>query len=329
MKIAVLGTGTWAIALSSVLLYNNHHVIMYGRDKNQIDDLKNTGINHRYFPNYKLCGDIEYSDNLEETVSNVDFILNTIPTQGIRNTFINKPKILDSTIIINASKGLEIDTLSTISQIFKEIYPENIYSVLSGPSHAEEVIIKTPTALVAACKNLKISEKIQDLFMNDYIRVYSSDDVIGVEISGALKNVIAICNGISIGMNYGDNTQAALISRGIVEIKRLGIAMGAKSETFDGLTGVGDLIVTCMSEYSRNRKFGKLLGEGLDIESAKKEVGMVVEGVYTAIAANKLSKKYNVDMPIQEALYNVMYNNLSPKEALLSLIQRKKRHEIE
>lgn len=328
-KIGVLGTGSWSIALSSILLKNSHSLVMWGRDSEQIEHMNKFGKNPKYFSEFKLDGDIKYTTDIDLALNGVDYILNVIPTQSIRKVLQNQEIRNENSIIINASKGLEVGSLKRISEIFRELFPSNKYSIISGPSHAEEVIKGLPTTLVSACQEIEIAEKVQDLFMNDFIRVYSSLDVVGVETSGALKNIIAICAGICDGIGYGDNTIAAIITRGIVEIKRLGKAMGALPYTFDGLSGIGDLIVTCTSVHSRNRKFGKLLGEGLSVVDAAKAVNMTVEGVDTTIAANQIAKKYNVEMPIQTALYRVLSNDLTPLEATSELMKRQKKHENE
>lgn len=328
-KVGILGTGSWALALSQVLTSNSHSIIMWGRDSHQIDSMKKYSKNPKYFKDYELLGDMKFTSNIDEALNDVDFVLNVIPTQAIRKTLMNCEIRRKDTIIINASKGLEVGTLKRISEIFKDVFPNNEYAIISGPSHAEEVIKKIPTTLVAVSENVEIAQKIQDLFMNDFLRVYFSHDVIGVETSGALKNIIAICAGVCDGIGYGDNTIAAIITRGIVEIRRLGNAMGADPNTFYGLTGIGDLIVTCTSPHSRNRRFGKLLGQGKSVEEAKEIVNMTVEGVATTIAVNDISKQYKIEMPIQNALYRVLKEEISAEEATAELMGRQRKHENE
>lgn len=225
------------------------------------------------------------------------------------------------------SKGFEADTLCTLSQVIEQEMPNVKYGIFSGPSHAEEVSLGIPTAIVIASKDVDIQDMVQQLFMNEKMRVYTSDDVTGVELGGALKNIIAFCAGIATEINLGDNTFAALVSRGLVELTRLGMAMGGKHDTFYGLSGLGDLIVTCMSEHSRNRRAGRLIGKGYTIEEAKKEIGMVIESIDNIEVAYKLSKKYNIEMPIVNAVYDILYNGLEPSKAVTLLMTRDKKSE--
>jgi glycerol-3-phosphate dehydrogenase (NAD(P)+) len=331
MKIGLLSTGSWAIGIASVLLENGHSIIMWGREADQVEALRTTGENPGYMNGFKLVGDIRYTTQMAEAMRDVDFLVNAIPTQGIRGSIEASgiPAMRENTVIVNVAKGLEIGSLSTIEAIFKELYPNHLYAVLSGPSHAEEVVLKKPTTLVAACRNRVISEAIQDLFMTSYLRVYAHPDVLGVELSGALKNIIAVGAGICDGMGYGDNAIAALITRGIAEIKRLGTQMGAMPQTFDGLAGIGDLIVTCTSQHSRNRRCGKLIGEGKTLQEAKDSIGMAIEGIMTVQAAYVLKDQYAVDMPIVDHLYRVLYGGLDPQEAVRALMLRQKKHEVE
>lgn len=238
-----------------------------------------------------------------------------------------KPYIHENMLLINVAKGLEADTLKTLAQVIEEIYPKNPTAVLSGPSHAEEVSRKIPTSVVAASRSKKAAEMTQELFMNEYFRVYTNPDLMGVELGGALKNVIALACGISDGMGYGDNTKAALMTRGIAEMEKLGMAMGADFHTFNGLSGVGDLIVTCTSMHSRNRRAGILIGQGKTLEEAMKEVRMVVEGAYTARAARAFIDKYQVEMPITECVYRILYENLPVHEVQKALMGRDRKSE--
>lgn len=326
-QIAVLGTGTWALALTDVLLKNGHGVKMWGRSEAQIKELQEKRMNSRYLPDYKLEGEIEFSTDLRKCVQDVEFILNVIPTQSIRSVIENMGEIAKDVILINASKGIEKGSLKRISEIFAQYYPAHRYVVFSGPSHAEEVIKKMPTAILSASSHEEAARAVQDLFMNEYMRVYTGDDVIGVEISGALKNIIAIAAGVCDGIGYGDNSVAAIVTRGIVEIKRLGIMMGAKPQTFDGISGIGDLIVTCTSKHSRNRRYGKLIGEGKDSEGAIAEINMAVEGISTAIAANELALIHHVEMPIQTALYHLITGESTAKQVVENLMLREKKSE--
>lgn len=328
-KITVLGIGSWGTALSRVLLDNKHCVTVWSNSAGQLEELRRHGENKTLLPGCVLTGDFHVADTLEQAVSEADYVLNSVPTQFVREVFSKKPPIATDTVIVNAAKGLEIGTHKRISEIVADYYPNHRYAVISGPSHAEEVGKRMPTTLVAACEVRAISEAVQDLFITDYLRVYAHPDVKGVEISSALKNVIAIAAGIADGLGYGDNALAALMTRGIAEIKRLGHAVGAMPETFDGLAGIGDLIVTCMSNHSRNRRCGQLLGKGYTIEEAVKTIGMAVEGVSTILAAEELRCIHTVEMPIVEQLYGVLYQGESPEGAVKKLMGRAKRHELE
>ncbi len=328
-QIGILSTGSWAIGIASILLENGHTITMWGHEAAQVLALQETGENPGFMPGFKLKGDINYTCNMAEAVADKDFVVNAIPTQFIRAAIASAPSMGKETVIINVAKGLEIGTQERIEQIIKTYYPDQAYAVLSGPSHAEEVVLKLPTTLVAACRDRVISEKIQDLFMTPYLRVYAHPDVLGVEISSALKNIIAVGAGICDGMGYGDNAIAALITRGIAEMKRLGVAMGAMPQTFDGLAGIGDLIVTCTSQHSRNRRCGKLIGQGATLEEAKAQIGMAIEGVATVKAAHQLMSAYSVEMPIVSQLYKVLYEAGDPKEAVMALMLRQRKHEVE
>lgn len=330
-RIGILSTGSWAIGIASVLLENGHSVQMWGRDQNEVASLNATGTNPGFLGGYALKGDICFSTDMASMVGDVDYLVNAIPTQGIRQAILDNgtPALRPDTVIINVAKGIEIGTEARIEEIFKALYPSHTYTVLSGPSHAEEVVQKLPTTLVAAARNRALSEAIQDLFMTPYLRVYAHPDVLGVELSGALKNIIAVGAGICDGMGFGDNAIAALITRGIAEIKRLGVAMGAMPQTFDGLAGIGDLIVTCTSQHSRNRRCGMMIGKGHTLEEAHAQIGMAIEGVATVKAAHQLMQKYGVEMPIVENLYRVLYEGFDPQEAVMALMLRQRKHEVE
>lgn len=329
-RIGVLGGGSWGTALSILLANNGLEIDMWLRNKEQILTMINSRENKRYLPGIKLPENIGVSDDMEGTLYNKGVILLTVPTHAVRDTLNAARKyIKNDAIIVNVAKGIENDTLMRISEIVKEILPNNRYCVLSGPSHAEEVALNLPTTVVSASEYRDVAEYVQDLFTSPAFRVYTNPDIIGVELGGALKNIIALGAGISDGLNYGDNTKAALMTRGIIEIARLGTKLGANSNTFSGLSGVGDLIVTCTSMHSRNRRAGILLGQGMSLDESVRQIGMVVEGVKTTNSAYKLSEKLKVEMPITTEIYNVLYNNSDVKEAVMKLMGRDKKHEME
>jgi len=296
-KILILGGGSWGTSLSILLAKNNKNVYLWVRDLEQLEQIKKNKENKKYLPDIKIPDNLVLINDYSEVIKEVKMIVLAIPSQKIRELLNAIKHLLDpGKIILNVSKGIERSTLKTISEVCKEIIPENPYVVLSGPSHAEEVARDLPTTIVAASENREISKYVQETFNSDKLRVYTNKDVKGVEIGGALKNVIAIASGISDGLGYGDNTKAAIMNRGIIEISRLADKLGANKITFLGLAGIGDLIVTCTSMHSRNRRAGILIGEGKTVEEAVEEVGMVVEGIYTTEAAYKLSKKYKVEI---------------------------------
>ena len=277
-----------------------------------------------------MPSNINLTDDIEKVVYKKDVILLSIPTHGVREALKQiKPFINPDQILVNVAKGIENNTLLRISQIASEILPNNKFAVLSGPSHAEEVALNIPTTVVAASSNKKIAEYVQDLFFTPNFRVYTNPDIIGVELGGSLKNVIALGAGISDGLNYGDNTKAALMTRGIFEMAKLGEEMGANPITFSGLSGIGDLIVTCTSMHSRNRRAGILIGSGKTMEQAILEIGMVVEGIKTTKSTYELAKKYKIDMPITEELYRVLYEDSDVKMAVQHLMVRDRTHEME
>ena len=265
--------------------------------------------------------------DIKEAVEGSDIILHVTPSKFFRETLKKYKQYITNQPVIICSKGFELESLSTLSDVAKEEIPNVKIGAFSGPSHAEEVSIGTPTAIVIASKYYDVQYLIQDTLMNENMRIYTSSDIQGVELGGALKNIIAFCAGIAAELNLGDNTFAALISRGLTEISRLGVAMGGEHNTFYGLSGLGDLIVTCLSEHSRNRKAGKCIGRGLTLEETRKEVGMTIESVDNIEVAHKLAQKYNIEMPIVQTVYDVLYNNLSPREAVLKLMTREKKCE--
>lgn len=327
-KITLLGGGGWGTALAKLLSENGHDVTVWLRDEKQSKALSTERVNKKYLPKVEIPENIVFTSDINEGAKDAEILLIVASTQAIRSILRQiKDEYKSNKIIVNASKGIEIGTMSLVSQIVKEETKDCIYAVLSGPSHAEEVGLGMPTAITVACDDKDVAGQVQDIFMTSYFRVYTNEDVIGAELGGSLKNIIALGAGISDGIGYGDNAKAALINRGIVEIARLGVAMGANIHTFYGLSGIGDLIVTCTSAHSRNRNAGYLIGQGMTKDEAIKKVGMVVEGIPTTYAAYELSKKLNVEMPIVNAMYEVLENNGDVKEAVNKLMLRDKKEE--
>lgn len=329
-KIGVIGGGSWGTALAVLLSNNKHEVSMWARDKNQFKHMKENKENKKYLPGVVLPEELRITDEIEKSIYDKDLLIFSIPTHGVREVLNNcKNHIKKDQIIVNVAKGIENNTLLRISEIVNEIIPNNPYGVLSGPSHAEEVGINMPTTVVSASIDKKVAKYIQDVFMSPYFRVYTNTDVIGVELGGSLKNVIALGAGISDGLGYGDNAKAALMTRGIIEMRRLGEKMGANGNTFAGLAGIGDLIVTCTSMHSRNRRAGILLGEGQSVEEATQSIGMVVEGIKTTKSTYELATKHNVIMPITKETYQVLYEGKDVKNSVVNLMLRDKKHEME
>lgn len=325
MKIAIIGSGSWGCAVAILLAKKGYNVYLWSWQKEESDRLKRDRENKEVLPGKPFPKNIVCSHDMKECVTGADLTVTVVPSPATRTTARElSAHIKKGQIIVNLSKGLEDATLMTLSQIYKEEIPQAEIAVMSGPSHAEEVSDGLPTTNVVASDNIETAEYIQNIFMTDNFRVYTGDDVTGTELGGALKNVIALCSGISDGMGYGDNTRAALMTRGIAEIKRLGTAMGAKPETFAGLSGIGDLIVTCTSMHSRNHRAGILLGKGYTTEQALSEVHMVVEGVNTAKAAYRLGEKYGVALPIINEAYKILFENKNPKDAVNELMTRSK-----
>lgn len=326
MKIAVLGAGGWGTTLAILLNKNGHKVTLWEFNKEYADTLSEYRENFYYLPKIKIPGAIQITDDIQFAAAGKELLLITTPTQYIRGN-LSPLKDFDfkNQIIVSASKGIENGTQMLVSEIiqdeFKKLKKQNI-ACLSGPSHAEEVSRKVPTAVVCACEELKIAKVVQKVFSNNYFRVYTSTDLRGTEIGGALKNVIAIAAGISDGARFGDNTKAAIMTRGINEIMRLGLLMKAHKETFFGLSGIGDLIVTCSSKHSRNRFVGEQIGAGKKLKTVLKEMKMVAEGVATSKSAYQLSGKYHLEMPIVEQVYEILFKNKSPKIATESLMNR-------
>ncbi len=313
-RIGVIGAGSWGIALSSLLSANGHQVTVWSAFEKEVESLKETrGL--KTLPDLVLPDDMEFTADLASAMKDKDLLVTAVPSIYVRETAKKmKPFLAEGQLVVNVAKGIEEATLMTLTDILEEELPGADVAVLSGPSHAEEVSRGLPTTCVAGAKTRETAEKIQNIFMSPVFRVYISPDILGIEIGGALKNVIALAAGIADGLGYGDNTKAALITRGVAEISRLGIAMGGKAETFGGLTGIGDLIVTCASMHSRNRRAGILIGKGYTMKEAMDEVQMVVEGVYSAKAGLALARKYQVSMPIIESVNEVLFDGKSAKE---------------
>ncbi|WP_025784894.1 NAD(P)H-dependent glycerol-3-phosphate dehydrogenase [Sporosarcina sp. D27] len=332
-KVSVIGAGSWGTALAFVLAENGHDCLIWGRREQQTNEINEQHTNNSYLKNCMLPESLKATSNLKQAVEHADVLIVAVPTKGMReigtqlNSLIQNPKL-----IVHVSKGIEPDTLKRITEMLtEEIRPEarRALVVLSGPSHAEEVVLRHPTTVTVASEDGQAAEEIQTLFMNSYFRVYTNEDVLGVELGGALKNVIALAAGITDGLEYGDNAKAALITRGLAEITRLGVKMGASPLTFAGLAGMGDLIVTANSVHSRNWKAGNMLGKGHSLEEVTEGMGMVIEGVRTTKAAHQLAKQYDVSMPLTEALYTVLFEDNEPKEAVDWLMSRGKKKETD
>ena len=325
-KVAIIGSGSWGVALSIHLAKMGNTINLWSFDEDEAR-LINEERRCKFLPGVELPENIYCYTNFKDTLQNTDIILHVTPSKFVRDTIKKYKDLVDEQPIIMCAKGFERETLYTLDEIIKEELPGKLYGVLSGPSHAEEVSKGIPTAMVVASNSTEVKETIQNLFMNEKMRIYTSDDIKGVELGGALKNIIAFCAGIAAQLGLGDNSFAALITRGLTEISRLGVELGASKDTFYGLTGLGDLIVTCLSEHSRNRKAGKLIGAGKTIEETRKEVGMTIESIDNIEVAYELAKIHNVEMPIVDAVYNVLYNNLKPEEAVKILMTREKKCE--
>lgn len=320
-KVAIIGSGSWGVAIAIYLAGQGNEVKIWSFAEEE-RDLINNEKKCMFLPNIVLPEGIYCSTNMEEVIKDSDIIFHVTPSKFTRNIVKQYKSFVTNQGIIICSKGFESESLKTLDDVIKEELPEAKIGVLSGPSHAEEVSMLIPTALVVASENKELADFVVDIFKSDKMRMYTSKDVKGVELGGALKNIIAFCAGICAGLELGDNTFAALLTRGLVEISRLGVALGGKKDTFYGLTGLGDLIVTCNSMHSRNRKAGMLIGKGLSIEETRKEVGMTIESIDNIEVAYKLAKVYNIEVPIVNTVYEVLYNNLDPKEAVKLLMTR-------
>lgn len=325
-NISVIGSGSWGVALAIHLakLGNNIKIWSFSEEER---DLINNEKKCKFLPNIELPENIYCTTSYEETITGTEMIIHVTPSKFTRDTVKQYKKYVTNQPIIICSKGFEKESLLTLDEVIQEEIPNAKIAVLSGPSHAEEVSVSVPTLLVVASKYDAVLKLVQDTFMCDKMRIYTSRDVKGVELGGALKNIIAFCAGVAAGIGLGDNTFAALITRGLAELSRLGVALGGQKETLYGLSGLGDLIVTCLSEHSRNRRAGKLIGQGKTLEETKKEVGMTIESIDNIEVAYELGKLHNIEMPIVEAVYGILYKNLKPEEAVSILMNRAKKSE--
>lgn len=327
-KISVLGSGSWGLALALLLHNNGHEVLLWSARPENARKLREKRENPDRLPGVRLPDEIDVLTDMERALKDVDVTVLAVASPYIRSTAHKMaPFVCKDQKIVNVAKGIEEKTLKTLSEVIEEEIPQGNVAVLSGPSHAEEVGRGLPTTCVISAHTQEVAEYLQSIFMSPVFRVYTTPDILGVELGGALKNVIALAAGTADGLGYGDNTKAALITRGITEIGRLGKKMGAQMETFYGLSGIGDLIVTCASKHSRNRKAGYLIGQGYTMEEAMKEVQMVVEGVYSARAARGLAEKYEVEMPIITEVNRVLFEGKSAAEAVMDLMLRDKKVE--
>ena len=325
-KISIIGSGSWgsALAIHAAKLENEVKLWSFSEEEK---NLINNEHKCKFLPKAVMPENVKCTTDIKEAVEGSDMILHVTPSKFTRETVKKYKMYVKDQPIIICSKGFEASTLYTLNEVVQDELPNAKIGVLTGPSHAEEVSLGVPTAIVIAAQNIEVQYLIQDTFMNEKMRIYTSSDVKGAELGGALKNIIAFCAGIIAELDMGDNTFAALITRGLTEISRLGVAMGGNHNTFYGLSGLGDLIVTCLSEHSRNRKAGRCIGRGLTIDETKKEVGMTIESIDNIEVAHKLAEKYNIDMPIVNTVYDVLYNGLKPKEAVTMLMTREKKCE--
>ena len=327
-KIAVIGSGSWGLALSNHLAEMGNNVKVWSFTEEE-KNLINNEHKCKFIPDMVLDEKVICSNDLKEVVQDAEYIFHVTPSKFTRNIFKDYKEYVQNKPVIICSKGFENDTLKTLDEVMREELPNAKIGALSGPSYASEVSRHIPTAIIFASKHEEILDDVSELLMNEYMRIYKSKDIIGVEVGGALKNIIAFCAGICAELNFGTNAQSALITRGLAEITRLGLSMGAEKDTFYGLSGLGDLILTCSSDESRNRRAGRLIGKGLSIDKVKGEIGMTIESIDNIEVAKKLAEKYNVEMPIVNAAYNILYNDLKPNDAVDALMQRAKKFENE
>ncbi|MBN6188584.1 NAD(P)H-dependent glycerol-3-phosphate dehydrogenase [Aneurinibacillus sp. BA2021] len=332
-SVAVVGAGSWGTALATVLSENHEHVALWARREELVEEINRSQENKRYLPGIALPKNIRADASLARVVEGKELVLLVVPSHAMRDTVRQlAPHLHANAILVHATKGLEIDSLKRMSEVIEEETPAAFHgriAVLSGPSHAEEVGMKAPTTVVVAAKEIEVAEGVQDAFITSRFRVYTNPDIMGVEIGGALKNIIALGAGVSDGLAFGDNAKAALLTRGLAEISRLGIKLGANPLTFTGLAGVGDLVVTATSQHSRNWRAGSMLAQGMSPDEIVERMGMVVEGIKTTKAAHKLSRKLDVDMPITRELHALLFENKSPREAVNDLMGRVRKHETE
>jgi glycerol-3-phosphate dehydrogenase (NAD(P)+) len=329
MKITILGAGSWGVAIAKLLTCNQHEVTIWSIDPEEVAMLTEYCEQKLKLPGVILPGTVSYTGDLENAMKDTGMVVMAVPSPFVRSTAkAAAPLVPEGTVIVSVAKGIEEDTLLRLSEVISQEIPQADVAALSGPSHAEEVGKCMATAVVVGAKTHATARLVQDVFMTDFFRVYTSPDMVGIELGGALKNVIALAAGIADGLGCGDNTKAAIITRGIVEISHLGVKMGGHAETFSGLSGIGDLIVTCASKHSRNRRAGVLIGQGMSYHEAMNEVKMVVEGVYSAKAAKALAEQYGVDLPIVDMVNRILFEDFPVSEALTSLLTRDKKSEI-
>ncbi len=327
-RVGVIGAGSWGTALAVTLSNKGHAVKMWDLDRALLKNMTSARENEKYLKGISFGDNLDIVETMEDALEGVQLVVFSVPAQHFRKALLSaKPFLGEDVIAVNVAKGIEQKTLLRMSQVAEEIMPELKYAVLSGPSHAEEVGQALPTTVAVVSKDETISHEVQDAFMTNRFRVYTGSDVVGVELGGSLKNIIALGAGISDGIGFGDNAKAALMTRGLAEITRLGVALGADPATFAGLTGVGDLIVTCTSMHSRNRRCGIMIGEGMHPHEATEKVGMVVEGMFTTEAAYQLAEKAGVEMPITEQIYKVIQGETNAKDAVEILMGRDRKHE--
>lgn len=322
MNITIIGAGSWGIALASLLNKNGHIVKMWSKNKEEVEIINTKHTIARYLPGFNIPQSIVVYNKMDKALENAEMIIMAVPSIAVRECAKQINQYKKECIVVDVAKGIEEATLKRLSEVIKEEIPLARVVTLSGPSHAEEVINMRPTAVTVASENMKECNVVAEAFRNEYFRVYPNEDIIGVEIGGALKNIIAVCTGISDGLELGDNAKAALITRGLAEITRLGIKMGAKAETFCGLAGIGDLVVTCGSKHSRNYRAGVLLGEGNSLKNTLAKINMAVEGVNTSKAGKKLGEKYEVELPIIEQANKILFEGKDPRQAVLELMTR-------
>ncbi|MBR5229948.1 MAG: NAD(P)H-dependent glycerol-3-phosphate dehydrogenase [Firmicutes bacterium] len=328
-KIGVIGAGSFGTALAIILAKKGNQVTLWARNTCQIEEMKESRENKKYLPEVLLPETIDYTSELELAVKDKDYLLFAVPAQSFRSVLKEAEKYFNHDVpVINVAKGIEKGTLKRLSQVAEEVMADVKYVALSGPSHAEEVAREMPTTVVAACADHDLAVEVQNLFNTDRFRVYTNEDLTGVELGGALKNIIALGAGISDGMGFGDNAKAAMMTRGITEMTRLGLALGADMSTFSGLAGIGDLIVTCTSMHSRNRRCGILIGQGTAPAEATKEIGMVVEGISTAEAAYALARECAIEMPITENIYRIIHGEIDACQAVDYLMGRMTKNEM-